>query len=72
MQCIVHMGTVSSPPLGLGAAGGWRVARTSLRPVRISSSVMGSRHCCGMLKRSKSDGRTCAEKGAGSDAYDLD
>ena len=32
--------------------------RTSRLPVRISSSVMGSRHCCGMLKRSRSDGRT--------------
>lgn len=32
--------------------------RTSLLPVFISSSVMGRRHCSGMLNRSKSDGRT--------------
>lgn len=31
---------------------------TSLLPVFISSSVMGRRHCSGMLNRSKSDGRT--------------
>ncbi len=32
--------------------------RTKRLPVLISSSVMGSRHCSGMLKRSRSDGRT--------------
>ena len=32
---------------------------TSLRPVFKSSSVMGRRHCCGMLNRSRSEGRTC-------------
>ena len=31
---------------------------TSLLPVFISSSVMGRRHCSGILNRSKSDGRT--------------
>ena len=33
-------------------------ACTSFLPVLISSSVIGSRHCCGMLKRSRSLGRT--------------
>lgn len=31
---------------------------TSFFPVLISSSDMGRRHCSGMLKRSRSDGRT--------------
>lgn len=37
---------------------GVRQGRTRRLPVRISSSVMGRRHCWGMLKRSRSEGRT--------------
>ena len=32
--------------------------RTNFRPVRMSSSVIGRRHCCGMFRRSRSLGRT--------------